>query len=85
MSAWKTGRTMQPRPQQGTSLLVALQVLATDEGIYLGRVAYKDPATGQVRVWHEDKTMWEGGMADCQHFAAVLAAAVNDCVEWVVS
>lgn len=85
MDAWKQGRTMQPRPQQGTSLLVALQVIATDEGIFLGRVAFKDPSSGGVQFAHAEKTMWEGGVEGNEHFASELAAAVWDAVAWTVS
>jgi hypothetical protein len=83
--AWKNGRTMQPRSQQGTSLLVAMQVLATDEGIFLARVAFKDPSSGRVKVAQSGKVMWEGGIEDVEHFASVVGAACIDAISWTVS
>jgi hypothetical protein len=85
MQAIRSGRTMQPRPQQGTSLLVAMQVLATDEGIYLARLAWKDAATSRTLVMFEDKAMWEGGVQDVEYFASSVAGGVQDVLEWVVS
>lgn len=76
---------MQPRPQQGSSLLVAMQVSATDEGIYLARVAFKDPSNkGQVTVAHDTVHMW-AGVDVVEHFAAGIGGAVVDAVCWTVS
>ena len=85
MSDWKTGRTMQPRPQLGTSLLAAMQVMATDEGIYLARVAFRRPEDHKVVVCHWDKVMWQGGTDDVQHFAACIGGSVVEAVEWTVA
>lgn len=76
---------MQPRPQQGTSLLANLQLLATDEGTYVVRVAWRDPGSDSILVAYDTKVMWQGGSEDVEHFASVIAATINDVVEWVVS
>jgi hypothetical protein len=85
VDAWKPGRTMQPRPQQGTSLLIALQIVATDEGLFLARLAMKDPSTGKIEVAHDTKVMWHGGVDDVQAFGSSVGGAVMDAVEWCVS
>lgn len=85
MDAWKTGRTMQPRSQIGTSLLVAMQLLATDENIFLGRVSFKDPsAGGRVTVAHDDLPLWSP-LDVRENFASGLAAAVWDACVWTTS
>ena len=85
MEAWKTGRVMQPRPQQGTSLLVAMQLLATEEQIFLGRVAFKDPsAGGRVTVAHASLPLWSD-LDVREAYASELAASIWDAVAWTVS
>lgn len=80
-----TTRALQPRPQQGTSLSVSLTIHATDEGVYLARLAWRDSATQKLLVQHGTKVMWQGGTDDVQHFASDVAGALMDVVEWTIA
>jgi hypothetical protein len=85
VDAWKTGRTIQPRSQQGTSLLVAMQVMATDECQFLARVAFKDATEGgRVKVCHDTLELWQP-LNVREHFSYGIGGAVMDAVMWTVS
>lgn len=85
MNAARGARALQPRTQQGSSLLLSCTIHATDEGIFLARLAWRDPLAGKLLVQHGDKVMWQGGVDDVEHFAADVAANVQDKLEWIVS
>ena len=85
MEAPRKGRTMFPRPQQGESVLLALRLSVTDEGLYFARLAHKAPGHDGLVIRYSTKKMWDDDGGGTPLFAADVASDLSDAMEWIVS
>lgn len=81
----RASRVIFPRPQQGESVVGALRLSITDEGLWFARVAFKDPAqSGRIMAMYADRPLWSDEYP-VEKFAHHIGGAVMDMTEWVVN
>lgn len=85
MGAPRAARAMWPRPQKGESVVAGLRLSATDEGVWIARLAFRDPSqNGRLLVQYATRDLWDADYP-VETFAHHIGGATMDIVEWTVS